>query len=77
MFTLKFAFNQWRARHLTAPHSLPTRFIENGGVFKLEFGPKAFIVVSDPVVVRHLLRVRIGPTEAVHACRMQQPWLCA
>jgi hypothetical protein len=25
-------------------------------VFKLEFGPKAFIVVSDPVVVRHLLK---------------------
>ena len=32
------------------------RFIDNGGVFKLVFGPKAFIVVSDPVVVRHLLR---------------------
>ncbi len=33
------------------------RFIENGGVFKLEFGPKAFIVISDPVVARHLLKV--------------------
>ena len=32
-------------------------FIESGGVFKLVFGPKAFIVVSDPVVVRHLLKV--------------------
>lgn len=31
-------------------------FIESGGVFKLAFGPKAFIVVSDPVVVRHLLK---------------------
>ena len=31
-------------------------FIENGGVFKLAFGPKAFIVVSDPVVARHLLK---------------------
>lgn len=31
-------------------------FIENGGVFKLVFGPKAFIVVSDPVVVKHLLK---------------------
>jgi cytochrome P450 len=31
-------------------------FIQSGGVYKLEFGPKAFIVVSDPVVVRHLLR---------------------
>lgn len=26
-------------------------------MFKLEFGPKAFIVVSDPVVARHLLKV--------------------
>lgn len=33
------------------------RFIESGGVYKLEFGPKAFIVVSDPVVVRYLLKV--------------------
>lgn len=31
-------------------------FIDNGGVFKLAFGPKAFIVVSDPVVARHLLK---------------------
>ncbi len=37
----------------------PTRFIESGGVYKLVFGPKAFIVVSDPVVVRHILKV--GP----------------
>lgn len=36
---------------------LSSRFQECGGVFKLEFGPKAFIVVSDPVVVRHLLKV--------------------
>ena len=31
-------------------------FMDNGGVFKLAFGPKAFIVISDPVVVRHLLK---------------------
>lgn len=31
-------------------------FIESGGVFKLAFGPKAFIVVSDPQVVKHLLK---------------------
>ena len=31
-------------------------FIDNGGVYKLVFGPKAFIVISDPVVVRHLLK---------------------
>lgn len=35
-----------------------SRFIESGGVYKLAFGPKAFVVVSDPVVVRHLLKVR-------------------
>ena len=34
------------------------RFLDSGGVYKLAFGPKAFIVVSDPVVVRHLLKVR-------------------
>lgn len=31
-------------------------FLESGGVYKLVFGPKAFVVVSDPVVVRHLLK---------------------
>eukprot|EP00878_Enallax_costatus_P039467 GHUV01045214.1.p1 GENE.GHUV01045214.1~~GHUV01045214.1.p1 ORF type:complete len:179 (-),score=22.86 GHUV01045214.1:45-581(-) len=47
------------ARHMHGwyIHSRVCRFIESGGVFKLEFGPKAFIVVSDPVVVRHLLKV--------------------
>ena len=39
----------------------PPRFLDSGPVFKLAFGPKAFIVVSDPVVVRHLLKVRGGP----------------
>jgi hypothetical protein len=32
--------------------------LDSGGVYKLAFGPKAFIVVSDPVVVRHLLKAR-------------------
>ncbi|KAK9846940.1 hypothetical protein WJX84_011063 [Apatococcus fuscideae] len=36
--------------------NLFTWFIQSGGVYKLAFGPKAFIVVSDPVVVRHLLK---------------------
>lgn len=43
--------------HPAASRRRRRRFIESGGVFKLEFGPKAFIVVSDPVVVRHLLKV--------------------
>lgn len=40
---------------------LSFRFIESGGVYKLAFGPKAFVVVSDPVVVRHLLKVPHPP----------------
>ena len=36
----------------------PRRVQGSGGGVKRGFGPKAFIVVSDPVVVRHLLRVR-------------------
>ena len=41
-------------------HKAPAccRFLDSGGVYKLAFGPKAFIVVSDPVVVRHLLKVK-------------------
>ncbi|KAI5061137.1 hypothetical protein GOP47_0023642 [Adiantum capillus-veneris] len=31
-------------------------FIEHGPVYKLAFGPKAFVVISDPVVARHILR---------------------
>ncbi|CEM10973.1 unnamed protein product [Vitrella brassicaformis CCMP3155] len=29
---------------------------ESGGVFKLLFGPKSFIVVSDPIIMKHLLK---------------------
>lgn len=32
-------------------------FLGSGGVYKLEFGPKAFVVVSDPTVVKHILKV--------------------
>ncbi|GMH34195.1 hypothetical protein BSKO_02029 [Bryopsis sp. KO-2023] len=38
---------------------LYTWFIKLGGVWKLEFGPKAFLVVSDPVVVRYLLKENV------------------
>lgn len=31
-------------------------FLEHGPVYKLAFGPKAFVVVSDPIVARHILR---------------------
>ncbi len=51
-----------RTQRLSAAVSHPAararRFLDSGGVYKLAFGPKAFIVVSDPVVVRHLLKAR-------------------
>lgn len=31
-------------------------FIQHGGVYKLAFGPKAFVVISDPIVARYVLR---------------------
>ncbi|KAF3558196.1 hypothetical protein F2Q69_00010295 [Brassica cretica] len=31
-------------------------FMEHGGVYKLAFGPKAFVVISDPIVASHVLR---------------------
>ncbi|KAJ8759753.1 hypothetical protein K2173_009854 [Erythroxylum novogranatense] len=31
-------------------------FLEHGSVYKLAFGPKAFVVISDPIVARHILR---------------------
>lgn len=35
---------------------LQTYYEKYGGVFKLLFGPKSFLVVSDPTVVKHLLK---------------------
>lgn len=29
---------------------------QHGSVYKLAFGPKAFVVVSDPIVARYILR---------------------
>jgi len=34
---------------------LNTYYLEYGPVFKLAFGPRSFVVVSDPVAARHLL----------------------
>ena len=53
------------------------RFIDSGGVYKLAFGPKAFIVVSDPVVVRHLLRVRAQSREAAHSPALSKLQCCS
>ena len=47
------------------------RFLDKGGVYKLAFGPKAFIVLSDPVVVRHILKVRERTSLPLHCLSMQ------
>ncbi|XP_020529430.1 cytochrome P450 97B2, chloroplastic isoform X2 [Amborella trichopoda] len=31
-------------------------FLKHGLVYKVSFGPKAFVIVSDPIVARHILR---------------------
>ena len=53
-----------------------------GGVFKLLFGPKSFIVVSDPVIIKHILRDRYASTPSHstpfylrHVCRMNLSFL--
>ncbi|PNT65990.1 hypothetical protein BRADI_3g05400v3 [Brachypodium distachyon] len=37
-------------------YSLYDWFLEHGSVYKLAFGPKSFVVVSDPIVARYILR---------------------
>uniref|UniRef100_A0A1D1YKP7 Cytochrome P450 97B2, chloroplastic n=1 Tax=Anthurium amnicola TaxID=1678845 RepID=A0A1D1YKP7_9ARAE len=36
--------------------SLYDWFLEHGSVYKLAFGPKSFVVVSDPIVAKYILR---------------------
>ncbi|XP_020518091.1 cytochrome P450 97B2, chloroplastic [Amborella trichopoda] len=36
--------------------SLYDFFLKHGLVYKVSFGPKAFVIVSDPIVARHILR---------------------
>ncbi|GAB4847793.1 hypothetical protein Ancab_026856 [Ancistrocladus abbreviatus] len=36
--------------------SLYDWFLEHGAVYRLAFGPKAFVVVSDPIVAKHILK---------------------
>eukprot|EP01036_Dinobryon_divergens_P029748 gene29748-38888_t len=35
---------------------LQTYFEKFGGVYKLLFGPKSFIIISDPIIAKHILR---------------------
>lgn len=42
--------------HIWCPNLLFYFMCQHGSVYKLAFGPKAFVVVSDPIVARHILR---------------------
>ena len=46
--------------HAKSYFSLSSKYVcwtwQHGSVYKLAFGPKAFVVVSDPIVARHVLR---------------------
>lgn len=53
----RYVYRLWCLHTSSRTAGLLLRFLDSGGVYKLAFGPKAFIVVSDPVVVRHLLKV--------------------
>ena len=70
---LRMLMHQYRTlqggRLLVLVQQCKCRFLDSGGVYKLAFGPKAFIVVPDPVVVRHLLKVSLAAclSNATHA----------
>lgn len=49
----------------TAFLGLYSYFKKYGAVFKLCFGPKSFIVVSDPVIVKSILRTNSGAYDKV------------
>ena len=40
--------------------ALPCPFSCEGPVYKLAFGPRSFIVVSDPVMAKHVLKSSVG-----------------
>lgn len=45
--------------------------MQHGPVYKLAFGPKAFVVVSDPIVARHILRENAFAYDKVFLCFLQ------
>ena len=50
-------------------------FLKYGGVFKLAFGPKVFMVLSDPVVVREVLKNRpFAFTAEAHGRSSSRSW---
>jgi len=38
---------------------LQSYYQEFGSVYKLLFGPKSFIVISDPTIAKHILQVNL------------------
>lgn len=60
LLSVPFAFVTWIIVSLPRPCVCSRLTIcwilQHGAVYKLAFGPKAFVVVSDPIVARHILR---------------------
>jgi hypothetical protein len=51
----------FRAHDLSSPNQLLAYYQRIGGIFKVCLGPKAFLIVSDAAVVRHLLSEKSCP----------------
>nr|CAB3445772.1 unnamed protein product [Digitaria exilis] len=53
---LFFSLYDWFIEMNARPILSSSSYIIHGSVYKLAFGPKSFVVVSDPIVARHILR---------------------
>lgn len=46
-----------------------------GPVYKLAFGPRSFIVVSDPVMAKHVLKSKVGDYDKGVLATVRALWL--
>jgi hypothetical protein len=74
MFANKLEIQRSPCKFLTFSESLKMAVIsyvsmQHGPVYKLAFGPKGFVVVSDPIVTHHILeRKHLDMTRCVSSC---------
>lgn len=58
--TLRRPTTLWVCSFLLDPFLSPVPPPPIGPVYKLAFGPRSFIVVSDPVMAKHVLKSSVG-----------------
>lgn len=46
----------------------------SGPVYKLAFGPRSFIVVSDPVMAKHVLKSSVGDYDKGVLAAVREKW---